>query len=1051
MKTACFALGWIWLTAAAQAVTVNLIQNSVDDATGGAITAVSSSQYLETGVIQSTVNAPAASGGYRFTHWTHTTAPGTVYRDAWGRSLNPISFILLEDTTSTAHYLPAARDNDGDGLPDWYEIEYFGNLNRDGAFDGDSDGIALAAELSGGTHPLYGNSSQEGGVASADSGVITFNRYNYPTYTLRSEPAGTVNQSAIVPPGTVISTPDVTQATFGYWTLDGVPQRDSWGVALRKISFTMDTANREAVAYFFTGDTDGDSLPDAWEQYQYGTLANDGASDSDGDGSNLLAEYTGGTSPIHGNTSREGGVAWADSTLVTANLAGYPLYTLSSDPAGSVNQSAFVPKGTVIATPEMKQSTFGYWELDGVAQRDAWGVALRQIRFTVAETDRIAVAHLFANDSDGDGIIDGYELYHFGTLANEASSDNDGDGISLLAELNGGTNPLYGDVRQEGGVSWADSTQTVVNLQPYERLGKILVGGVLTDFFSPEIGAVTGIQAGTWSATAVSDWDGDGDLDLFIAHEDGLRVFRNTGTAHKPDFEEITDGFSALAACVADIDRPVLAGGDWNGDGKGDLVIGGSTGTLHFVASGGTFTSNATGPDLATGSTRALPALGDMTGDGRTDLIVLLADGTARLYTNNGTTMPFGGSFTANFLGTAAPEATSISAGDINQDGLTDVLLADADGRIWEFLKKSSGGFALNSKVWGGSGPGFASGLTLAAVDLEGDGDVDLIGGMANGGVLALRDPNVGRPTGLIATPGANSVQLDWEANWQSRISGYCVYRSSSEDGPWTKLKAAPVPLPGYLDTAVNRGALNHYRVSGVGYSFLPGNSEPVESLPSDSASTAAGKINLAVRPVHGNPGERVKIMLSIDNAMGVSGEGMQLRVSYDPDKLVPLAQTNAGGETVLSSGLSRDLTFTDNGASSNGKLIIDGSGGSLEPGSGMLFTLQFKVASEVPEGSKLGVAISGATMRDLDGKALAVKILFLDKPEVGENHTKGDLDGDGVLTNADKTLLFELLNPNSRPPTEKELMAGDLNGDGQLSENDVVLLLQQLNASEAR
>ncbi len=1050
MKTACFTLGWISLAAAAHAATVNLVQNSVNDATGGSIPAVVSSQYLETGVNWSTVAAPAVSGSYRFTRWTSSSSPTVVSRDAWGRSQNPVLFTLLEDTTLTAHYLPASQDSDGDGVPDGYEIEYFGDLSHDGTFDGDGDGIPLSAELSGGTHPLYGNSSQAGGVAFADSGIITFNRDGYPTYTLRSEPVGTVNQSAIVPPGTVVNTPDLTQATFSYWTLDGVPQRDPWGVALRKISFTMGIGNREAVAYFFSGDTDADGLPDAWEQYYYGTLANDETSDSDGDGRNLLAEYQGGTSPIHENSQQEGGVSWADSTLMTANLAGYPSYTLSSDPAGIVAQTTIARKGTMITTPEMTQSTFGYWALDGVAQRDAWGVALRQIRFTMAETDRIAVAHLFEIDSDGDGINDGYEQYHFGTLANDASFDNDGDGISLLAEFYGGTNPLYGNASQEGGVSWADSVQMVVNLQPYERLGKILEGGVLTDFFSPDPGTLTGIQAGTWSATAVSDWDGDGDLDLFIAHQDGLRVFRNIGTAHKPDFEEIADGFSTLANYVQNIDRPAIAGGDWDGDGKGDLVIGGNTGTLRFIASSGTFSSDATGPDLDTGSTRALPALGDMNGDGRVDLIVLLADGTARLYPNNGSAMPFSGSFTANLLGTAAPQATSITTGDINQDGLADVLLADIDGRIWEFIQMPSGGFYLKSKVWGGSGPGFASGLTLAAADLEGDGDLDLIGGLANGGVIALRDPNVGRPTGLIALPGADSVQLEWDANWQSRISGYYVYGASSEDGPWTPLVADPVPLPGYLDATAKRGVLNYYQVSSVGYSFLPGNSKPVESKPSDPATTAAGKVDLAVRPVHGHPGERINIKLSINNATGISGEGMQLRVSYDPAKLMPLAQAQAGAETVVSSGLSRKLTFTDNGANSTGKLVIDGSAGVLESGSGTLFTLQFEVASKVPEVSTLGVAISGGTLRDLNGKLLSVKILTLDKPQTGKVHTEGDLDGDGHLTNADKTLLFELLNPNSRLPTEDELMTGDLNGDGKLNESDIVLLLQLLNAPNA-
>ena len=446
MKTACFALGWIGLAVVAHAATVNLVQNSVNDAAGGSIAAVYSSQYLESGISYSTVSAPVTYLTFRFTHWTNSSASNMVYRDAWGRSLNPISFTLLEATSCTAHYLPTTWDTDTDSVPDWYEIEYFGDLTRAASFDGDGDGIQLSAEYSGGTHPLYGNSQQAGGVAYADSSLINFNRAGYASYTLRSVPAGTVNQTAIAPPGTVVTTPSLaTNTAFGYWTLDGVCQVDAWGVAYPQITFTMGTANREAVAYLFTGDTDGDGVPDAYEQYYYGTLANGASSDTDGDGIAMVAERSGGTNPLYANSSQEGGVAWAYSALVTVNLAGFSRYTLSSVPSGTVNQSAIVADGTVITTPNMTQSTFGYWTLDGVRQQDAWGVALRQISFTVDGAERTAVAYLFADDSDGDGVNDGYEQYHFGTLANGAGSDTDGDGISLLAEFTAGSNPLYGN------------------------------------------------------------------------------------------------------------------------------------------------------------------------------------------------------------------------------------------------------------------------------------------------------------------------------------------------------------------------------------------------------------------------------------------------------------------------------------------------------------------------------------------------------------------------------------------------------------------------------
>ena len=147
------------------------------------------------------------------------------------------------------------------------------------------------------------------------------------------------------------------------------------------------------------------------------------------------------------------------------------------------------------------------------------------------------------------------------------------------------------------------------------------------------------------------------------------------------------------------------------------------------------------------------------------------------------------------------------------------------------------------------------------------------------------------------------------------------------------------MPLPSYLDAPVDPAVVSYYHVTGVSYFFLPGNSTPrvVESLPSDPALTQAGKVILSVRPVRGKPGQRIKINLSIENAMGVSGSGMQLRVAYDPAKLQPWAQAHSGGETVLATGLSRNLTFTANGATANGERVITGSS-SLEPGTGKLF-----------------------------------------------------------------------------------------------------------------
>jgi alpha-tubulin suppressor-like RCC1 family protein len=451
----------------AKAALVNLVQNSVNDADGSTIGAVSASQFVEIGTTFTSTAAPETYSSYRFTHWTDSANPGTVHRDPWGRSLNPISVPVTVAATLTAHYLPATRDTDGDSVPDWYEIQHYGNLDQTAASDTDGDGIPLLAESNANTSPLYANSVQEGGVTWADSSLITCNLAGYPAYTMRSDPAGTVNQSGYAAPGTVLTVPDLAGNTnFGYWTLDGVRQNDGWGRALSTFTFTMASSDREAVAYLFPGDTDGDSVPDAYEQRYFGTLTNTGTSDTDGDGIPLLSEYNGGTSPIYGNTVQEGGVAWADSALVTCNLAGYATYTLRSVPAGTVNQTGFVAPGTVVTVPDLAGNTnFAYWTLDGVRQNDAWGRSLSTFAFTMASTDRDGVASLFTGDSDGDGVPDAYEQRYYGSLSYGGSSDTDGDGISLLAEYGGNTSPIYGNSVQEGGVAWADSGLVTVDLQ----------------------------------------------------------------------------------------------------------------------------------------------------------------------------------------------------------------------------------------------------------------------------------------------------------------------------------------------------------------------------------------------------------------------------------------------------------------------------------------------------------------------------------------------------------------------------------------------------------
>ena len=69
-------------------------------------------------------------------------------------------------------------------------------------------------------------------------------------------------------------------------------------------------------------------------------------------------------------------------------------------------------------------------------------------------------------------------------------------------------------------------------------------------------------------------------------------------------------------------------------------------------------------------------------------------------------------------------------------------------------------------------------------------------------------------PTGLTATPGVNTVELEWELNTEADFKGYNVFRSV-DNGPYEKV-AALIPAATYHDTEVQAGKTYRYQVSAV-------------------------------------------------------------------------------------------------------------------------------------------------------------------------------------------------------------------------------------------
>lgn len=71
-------------------------------------------------------------------------------------------------------------------------------------------------------------------------------------------------------------------------------------------------------------------------------------------------------------------------------------------------------------------------------------------------------------------------------------------------------------------------------------------------------------------------------------------------------------------------------------------------------------------------------------------------------------------------------------------------------------------------------------------------------------------------PTGLTAFGGASLVQLDWNANTESDLAGYNVYRSNSLGGTYSKLNNLLITTASYTDETVSPDTTYFYQITAV-------------------------------------------------------------------------------------------------------------------------------------------------------------------------------------------------------------------------------------------
>ena len=292
----------------------------------------------------------------------------------------------------------------------------------------------------------------------------------------------------------------------------------------------------------------------------------------------------------------------------------------------------------------------------------------------------------------------------------------------------GGSNTNTNTVLQSPNLRVSLSEGAVTNAGGDDSLSIVL----LLDFVPRN--PFSGFDVGFNSSPTFVDLDGDGDLDLVNGEEfPGIfNFYRNDGS----NFIEVTGGNNPLDGFDVGVNSsPTFV--DLDGDGDLDLVSGEINGVFVFYRNDGSNFAEVTGGNnpldgLDVGD-RSSSTFVDLDGDGDLDLVSGEINGVFVFYRNDGSNFAevTGGNNPLDGFDVGSYSTPSFV--DLDGDGDLD-LVSGEDNGTFNFYRNDGSNF---TEVTGGNNPldGFDVGSysTPSFVDLDGDGDLDLVSGEDNG------------------------------------------------------------------------------------------------------------------------------------------------------------------------------------------------------------------------------------------------------------------------------------------------------------------------------
>jgi peptidase M23-like protein/VCBS repeat protein len=248
---------------------------------------------------------------------------------------------------------------------------------------------------------------------------------------------------------------------------------------------------------------------------------------------------------------------------------------------------------------------------------------------------------------------------------------------------------------------------------------------------------------GSWTTFGAIDWMGAGDFngdgrDDIVIHDSSQSFIVYTSTGSSFTYQ------GAWVHPVGAFDHAVVA--DFNGDGKADIAIHDASNKIYVYLSTGTSFTFAGAWAAPVGTINWMGA-GDFNGDGKDDIVIHDASNQFYVYTSTGSSLQWQGSW--------APVSSFDHAvvGDFNGDGKSDVAIHDASSNVFVYTSTGS------SFQWQGSWA-----YPVGTIDLMGAGDFNSDG---------KSDVVIHDASNHLFVYTSTGSSLQWQGSWAYPVSGF--------------------------------------------------------------------------------------------------------------------------------------------------------------------------------------------------------------------------------------------------------------------------------------